>query len=73
MKRIFVSLLAVAFTLSAFAQEMNVATFNVRCGGPRKSAAAPRKGDYKKYNGWDDRKQHLCDMINFEEIGRAHV
>ena len=66
MKRIFVSLLAVAFTLSAFAQEMNVATFNVRCGGPRKSAAAPRKGDYKKYNGWDDRKQHLCDMINFE-------
>lgn len=66
MKRIFVSLLAVAFTFSAFAQEMNIATFNVRCGGPRKSATAPRKGDYKKYNGWDDRKQHLCDMINFE-------
>ena len=66
MKRIFVSLLAVAFTFSAFAQEMNIATFNVRCGGPRKSATAPRKGDYKKYNGWDDRKQYLCDMINFE-------
>ena len=66
MKRIFVSLLAVAFTFSAFAQEMNIATFNVRCGGPRKSATAPRKGDYKKYNGWDDRKLHLCDMINFE-------
>ena len=68
MKRIFVSLLAVAFTLSAFAQEMNVATFNVRCGSPRKSESAPRKGDYKKYNGWDDRKDILCDMINFESF-----
>ena len=66
MKRIFVSLLAVVFTLSAFAQEMNVATFNVRVGAPRKSATAPRKGDYKKYNGWDDRKNILCDMIKFE-------
>ena len=66
MRRVFVSLLAVAFTLSAFAQEMNIATFNVRVGAPRKSATAPRKGDYKKYNGWDDRKGYLCDMIQFE-------
>ena len=68
MKRIFVSLLVVAFTFSAFAQEMNVASFNIRCGGPRKSATAPRKGDYKKYDGWDDRKAYLCDMINFESF-----
>ena len=68
MKRFFVALLAVTFTLSAFAQEMNVATFNVRVGAPRKSETAPRKGDYKKYNGWDDRKDYLCDMINFESF-----
>ena len=68
MKRFFVTLLAVTFTLSAFAQEMNVATFNVRVGAPRKSETAPRKGDYKKYNGWDDRKDYLCDMINFESF-----
>ena len=68
MKRVFVTLLAVVFTLSAFAQEMNVATFNVRCGYPRKSTTAPRRGDYKKYNGWDDRKDYLCDMINFESF-----
>ena len=66
MKRIFVSLLAVVVALSVSAQEMNIATFNVRVGAPRKSATAPRKGDYKKYNGWDDRKDILCDMIKFE-------
>ena len=68
MRRIFVTLLAVATALSVSAQEMNVATFNVRVGAPRKSATAPRKGDYKKYNGWDDRKDILCDMINFESF-----
>ena len=68
MRRIFISVLAVVFSLSAFAQEMNIATFNVRVGAPRKSETAPRKGDYKKYNGWDDRKDILCDMINFESF-----
>ena len=68
MRRIFVTLLAVATALSVSAQEMNVATFNVRVGAPRKSETAPRKGDYKKYNGWDDRKNILCDMINFESF-----
>jgi endonuclease/exonuclease/phosphatase family metal-dependent hydrolase len=24
------------------------------------------KSDYVKYNGWDDRKQYVCDLINFE-------
>ena len=60
--------MAVVTALSVSAQEMNVATFNVRVGAPRKSETAPRKGDYKKYNGWDDRKDILCDMINFESF-----
>ena len=68
MRRVFVTLLAVVTALSVSAQEMNVATFNVRVGAPRKSETAPRKGDYKKYNGWDDRKDILCDMINFESF-----
>ena len=66
MKRIVLALFVAIFALSASAQELNIATFNVRCGAPRKSATAPRKGDYKKYDGWDDRKDYLCDMINFE-------
>ena len=66
MKRIILAFFVAVFALSASAQEMNIATFNVRCGAPRKSADAPRKGDYKKYNGWDDRKDYLCDMIKFE-------
>ena len=66
MKRIVLALFVAVFALSASAQELNIATFNVRCGAPRKSATAPRKGDYKKYDGWDDRKDYLCDMINFE-------
>ena len=66
MKRIILALFVAIFALSASAQELNIATFNVRCGAPRKSATAPRKGDYKKYDGWDDRKDYLCDMINFE-------
>lgn len=66
MKRIIMGMLVAMFTLSALAQEMNIASFNIRCGAPRKLEAAPRKGDYKKYNGWDDRKDILCDMIKFE-------
>lgn len=66
MKRIVLATLIALFAISVSAQEMNVATFNVRVGGPRKSATAPRRGDYKKYNGWDDRKGYLCDMIQFE-------
>ena len=68
MKRIILALFVAVFALSASAKELNIATFNVRCGGPRKSATAPRKGDYKKYDGWDDRKDYLCDMINFESF-----
>ena len=67
MKRLVIALFAAAVAFSASAQEMNVATFNVRVGGRlREGQARPKKGDYKKFNGWDDRKGYLCDMIQFE-------
>ena len=45
------------FAISAIAQELNVASVNVRFAA---------KGDYKRHNGWDQRKGYLCDMINHE-------
>ena len=69
MKRVILTLLVALFALSASAQELNVASFNIRNGAPLKEGKErPTKGksDYVKYNGWDDRKQILCDMINFE-------
>ena len=67
MKRIILALFVAVFAFSVSAQEMNVATFNVRVSGPLKPGQArPKKGDYSKFNGWDDRKGHLCDMIQFE-------
>ena len=66
MKRIIISL-AVLFAFSATAQELNVASFNIRNGRPLKEGEAlPKKGDYAKYNGWDHRKQYVCDLINLE-------
>jgi endonuclease/exonuclease/phosphatase family metal-dependent hydrolase len=44
---------------------LNVGSFNIRNGKNLKEGSE-RKGDYKKYNGWDDRKAMLCDMINLE-------
>ena len=43
--------------LSASAEELNVGSFNIRLLA---------KGDYKKNNGWDQRKSYVCDMINLE-------
>lgn len=57
MKRTFVCALMALFAFTAFAQELNVASVNVRLLA---------KGDYKKHNGWDLRKGYLCDMINLE-------
>ena len=45
------------FAFVASAQELNVGSINVRLLA---------KGDYKKHNGWDQRKAQLCDMINLE-------
>ena len=67
MKRTLIYLVAVAFAFSASAQELNVASFNIRNGKSLKPGQElPKKGDYAKYNGWDHRKQILCDMINLE-------
>ena len=57
--------MVVLFALSASAEELNVATINIRVGRHARKDGV-RKGDYKKFNGWDDRKQYLCDMINLE-------
>lgn len=67
MKRVVAILALALFALSASAQELNVGEFNIRNGRSlREGEARHTKGDYSKFNGWDDRKQHLCDMINFE-------
>lgn len=67
MKRIILALFVAVFAFSVSAQEMNIATFNIRVSGPLKPGQArPKKGDYSKFNGWDDRKDHLCNMIKFE-------
>ena len=67
MKRIILILSVAFFALSASAQELNVGSFNVRTGGSLKEGQErPKKGDYSKFNGWDDRKDQLCDMINLE-------
>lgn len=67
MKRIIILFVAAAFALSASAQELNVASFNIRNGKSLKPGQElPKKGDYAKWNGWDHRKQILCDMINLE-------
>lgn len=67
MKRIIIVLMTAAFALSASAQELNVGSFNIRNGKPLKPGQElPKKGDYAKYNGWDHRKQYVCDMINLE-------
>ena len=57
MKRTILCAIVMAFALTATAQELNVASFNVRNNA---------KKDYENNNGWDQRKAILCDMINFE-------
>ena len=59
MKRTFTCLLAMLFALSVSAQELSVASFNIKC------ATSHGMGNVKGYNGWDDRKGYLCDLINY--------
>lgn len=65
MKRVFLTLLVALFALSASAQELNVGSFNIRNDKVRQPGEE-RKRDYKTYDGWDDRKAQLFDMINLE-------
>ena len=67
MKRIIIVLTAAVFALSASAQELNVASFNIRNGKSLKPGQEmPKKGDYSKNNGWDQRKAQVCALINHE-------
>ena len=67
MKRIIIVLIAAVFALSASAQELNVASFNIRNGKSLKPGQElPKKGDYSKFNGWDHRKKEVCALINHE-------
>ncbi len=56
MKRTIIALCATIIALSASAQ-FNFGSVNIRCSG---------KGDYKKNNGWDQRRDELCEIIRFE-------
>lgn len=72
MKKIFLCAMMAAFAISTSAQELNVGSINVRVGRSLTESERERDrsefkgGDYKKYNGWDDRREALCDMINLE-------
>ena len=59
MRKFIVYTVALLFMLSASAQELNVASFNIKC------ATSHGMGNVKGYNGWDDRKGFIFDMINF--------
>ena len=65
MKRIIIAVLVAVFALSASAQELNVGSFNIRNDRPFKEGDK-RTRDYAHYDGWNDRKQYVCDMINLE-------
>lgn len=59
MRKFLLCVVALLFVLSASAQELNVASFNIKC------ATSHGMGNVKGYNGWDDRKSLIFDMINF--------
>ncbi len=66
MKRI-ITALAVLFAVSVSAQELNVGSINIRQGRSlRPGQELPKKGDYAKFNGWDHRRDQLCDLMNLE-------
>lgn len=59
MRRFFIGVIAVLLALSASAQELKVASFNIKCG------TSHGMGNVKSGNGWDDRKCFMFDLINF--------
>ncbi len=65
MKRFVLVSILTMFAIAASAQELNVGCFNIK-NGRSLSDDEERRGDYKKFNGWDDRKVQLCDMMNLE-------
>ena len=59
MRKIFLAAVMAAFAFSVMAQELNVASFNIKCG------TSHGMGNVKSGNGWDDRKGFIFDLINF--------
>lgn len=59
MRKIFLAAVMAAFAFSVMAQELNVASFNIRCG------TSHGMGNVKGFDGWDDRKGFIFDLINF--------
>lgn len=59
MRKIFLAAVMTAFAFSVMAQELNVASFNIKCG------TSHGMGNVKSGNGWDDRKGLIFDLINF--------
>lgn len=59
MKRLFILFVAQLFAVAVVAQELNVGSVNIRYGA---------KGDYKKHNGWKDRRDYMCDVLNLERF-----
>lgn len=59
MRKIFLAAVMAAFAFSVMAQELNVASFNIKCG------TSHGMGNVKGFNGWDDRKGFIFDLINF--------
>ena len=57
MKRFFLCAVMAFFAISISAQELNIASFNLR----NNSSA-----DYAKHNGWNERRDILSAMINLE-------
>ena len=59
MRKIFLAAVMAAFAFSVMAQELNVASFNIKCG------TSHGMGNVKGFDGWDDRKGFIFDLINF--------
>ena len=59
MRKISLAVMMAAFAFSVMAQELNVASFNIKCG------TSHGMGNVKSGNGWDDRKGFIFDLINF--------
>ena len=65
MKRGVLAAILTVFAIAVSAQELNVGCFNIK-NGRSLSDDEERRGDYKRFNGWDDRRVQLCDMMNLE-------
>lgn len=66
MRKIFIGVMMAFIAFTASAQELNVGTINIRTGRSLRPGEEPSRGDYSKFNGWDDRKEQLFNVIRLE-------